>query len=59
MDYNARDRSARWGVLQVAEHLRVITRITEVLIVSNVASWIAIIILLLTKEGDDNHENRC
>lgn len=49
VDYNARDRSARWGVLQVAEHLRVITRITEVLIVSNVASWIAIIILLLTK----------
>lgn len=49
VDYNARDRSARWGVLQVAEHLRVITRITEILNVSNVASWIVIIILLLTK----------
>lgn len=49
MDYKAQDPSARWGVLQVAEHLRVITRITEVLIVSNVVSWIVIIILLLTK----------
>lgn len=43
------DRSARWAVLKLAEYLRVITRVTEVLIVSNVASWIAIIILLMTK----------